>query len=149
MKVILRKDVRGVGQKDTIVELSDGYALNFLIPNGLAEQGTDKRIRELRAKEDASSRAKQATDSENEALARKLEGLNIVVGVKTNELGHLYQALSGDMIATAIRKQLGIDIPPNAVILNAPIRKVGESDTMIQIGSIRAKMRVSVIKAAE
>ena len=96
-----------------------------------------------------SSRAKQATDSENEALARKLEGLNIVVGVKTNELGHLYQALSGDMIATAIRKQLGIDIPPNAVILNAPIRKVGESDTMIQIGSIRAKMRVSVIKAAE
>src|SRR3990167_8435455 len=114
MKVILSKDVRGVGLKDTIVELSDGYALNFLIPNGLAKQGTD---------------------SENEALARKLEGLNIVVGVKTNELGHLYQALSGDMIATAIRKQLGIDIPPNAVILNAPIRKVGESDTMIQIGS--------------
>ncbi len=149
MKVILRRDVRGVGQKDTVVEASDGYALNFLIPNGLAEQATEIRLRELKARHDAESRVKLATDSENEGVARQLDGLEVLVGVKTNELGHLYKQLSGDLIAAAIREQMGIDIPPHAVMLNTPIRKVGESDAMVQLGTARAKLRVKVIKAAE
>lgn len=120
MKVILLKDVSGVGQHGSIKEVSDGYALNFLIPNGLAKQATAEAVAS-HSKQQAA--AQKAADEKNAATAAKLKelgGRQFSLKVKANETGHLFKGVGKGDIAKAIG--VGADLISDI----STIKNVGE-----------------------
>lgn len=128
MKVIFKKDVGGVGQRGTVKEVSDGYALNFLIPNGMAEQATPDVV--ARVQKQMAESAK-AADAKQAALATKLKALNgsrVTVKVKTNEKGHLFKGIHKKEIAEEISSHASVAISPDMLKhADTVIKEVGET----------------------
>ncbi len=148
MKVIMLKDVGGVGQRGAIKDVSDGYALNYLIPNGLAEQATPQKI-DAHAKRQVEAAASNAAREKHWAdAAKKIEGAVIDITVRANAQGHLYNQLSTELVRAEIKKVFGVDVPPDAVLLNAPVREVGEREIVIRMGTSSARVRMIVKSAA-
>lgn len=142
MKVIFKKDVGGVGQRGTVKDVSDGYALNFLIPQGLAEQATPDKVAAHQKHQKALEAESAAREKENEELAVRLNGAKFALQVRANERGHLYKALDPDSIINEIKKIFGATIPPNAVIINGSIKEIGEHHLTIKLGKSAAKVTV-------
>src|SRR3954462_1289371 len=111
MKVIMLKDVRGVGQRDTLKEVADGYALNFLIAQGLAEQATPEKLKQLEQRMKSRSAASAAEERSWAQLAEKVENAQIEIKVRANASGHLYEQLSPALVVEAIRSHLQTQIP--------------------------------------
>lgn len=145
MKVIFKKDVGGVGQRGSVKEVSDGYALNFLIPQGLAEQATADKVaahaKNQKALE-ADAAAKEAQWAEH---AARMNGSKFQVQAKANEKGHLYKQLGSAEIIAAIKTVFGVDVPPNALVLTTAIKAAGEHDVSIKLGKSQAKMTLIVV----
>ena len=146
MKVLFKKDVGGVGQRGTIKDVSDGYALNFLIPQGLAEQATDDKIAAYRNGQKAAEAESAALDKENAEMAARLNGAKFPITARTNEKGHLYKQLDTQTIITEIKKVFGADIPPSAILINGSIKSAGEHPVSIKLGAHTAIVLV-LIKA--
>ena len=102
MRVILLKDAGGVGKRDSIVEVSDGYALNFLIPRGLGEQATPNKIEELEKRRHRSEMNLSAQREKLAGLAETLKGKTLAIAAKANDKGHLYKSVTPEMIAKEI-----------------------------------------------
>jgi large subunit ribosomal protein L9 len=144
MKVLFKKDVGGVGQRGTIKDVSDGYALNFLIPQGLAEQATPEKVAAHQKNQKIVAAETAQRDKENEALAARLNGAKFAVHVRTNEHGHLYKQLGQDVIIAEIQKVFGATVPPSAVMINGSIREAGEHNLTIKFGKSESKLTVIV-----
>jgi large subunit ribosomal protein L9 len=145
MKVIFKKDVGGVGQRGTVKEVSDGYALNFLIPQGLAEQATADKV-------EAHAKSQKALEAENAAkekvwaeYAGRLNGSTFQVQARSNDKGHLYKQLNQADIIPEIKKVFGIDVPSTALMHTAPIKSSGEHEITIKLGKNTVKMTIKVI----
>ncbi len=144
MKVILLKDVKGVGRAHEAVETKDGYALNYLIPNKLAIAATPT------AKKEAESRRKQATDRavlDTALLAQNIAALadaRIVIKVKANEKGHLYDAVGEPEVRAAAKEQARIDLPENAIKLEKPIKELGTFDIPVASGETFGKFSILI-----
>jgi len=147
MKVIMLKDVGGVGRRGTAVDVSDGYALNSLIPKGFAVQATRDRLAQLEATQKRESASHAAREQQFAEQAKKIEGTTIVVGARANGQGTLFNQLPGEVVIEAIRKQYGISIPPDAIMLNAPIKQVGDTAAKIKLGESMASITISVVLA--
>ena len=125
MKVILLKDVKGVGRAHAEVEAADGYALNFLIPKKLAVAATPV------AKKEAETRRKQAEDRaavDTALLAQNIASLaeaRIVIKAKANEKGHLYDAVGEPEITRAVKEQARVELPEHALRLEKPLKELG------------------------
>jgi large subunit ribosomal protein L9 len=146
MKMLFLKDVGGVAQRGAIKEVSDGYALNFLIPNGLAVQATPDRLAAHEKAEAAKSRESEAKDKEWQEIAKKLHGVRFQLIVKANEQGHLYKQLSAETIVEEIRRIYKIDVPREAVVISGPIKSLGEYESTVKFGKHAAKITL-VVKA--
>lgn len=105
MKVVLKQDVKNLGKKDEMHEVSDGYARNFLLPRGLAVAADANALNEVKAKEDARRHKEDAERAGAEALAAKLEGITVVVHAKAGQGGRLFGAVTVKDIAEALAKQ--------------------------------------------
>lgn len=149
MRVIMLKDVKGVGQRDTIKEVSDGYALNFLIAQGLAQQATPQKIAEFEMRKKAQSAESAARESEAQALLKQLDGTAIEVKARANEGGNLYEQLSPSLINQALRAKCGMILPPEAIIINAPIKAIGDTRIMLKLGTKTASVTVHVVPAVK
>lgn len=126
MKVVFLKDVPGVGQKNEVKNVSDGHALNFLIPRKLAERGTPHATAKAeRAKSEHETKQRIQADLLAKNLAA-LEGVRIEVAERANEKGHLFSGIHRERIAEELKKQKGIDILPEFIVLTHPIKEVGE-----------------------
>jgi large subunit ribosomal protein L9 len=147
MQVILLRDVPGIGQKGNIKNVSDGHALNYLIPNRLAEMATADKIKAMEAqkKEDAAVLAKR--DAEWKALAKQIDGKRIEMKENASMQGHLYEKISGGHVASAIREQLKLTIPPDAVMPKMAIKEVGEWPVEIKLGTHKATLIVVVARS--
>lgn len=144
MQVILLQDVGGVGRRGTLKVVQDGYALNFLIPKRLAEQATPAKIAAHEAQKATAERAEAEREGEWASYAKRLEGVNVAVLARSNEQGHLYTQLKAEQIIACVRELLGIDVPPDAIAINMPIRSVGETTVEFVKGKHRAKFTVTV-----
>lgn len=144
MKVIFLKDVGGVGKRDSIKEVKDGYALNFLIPQGLAVQATPDKIAELekRNKQEEINTAVQG--AQWEALIKKLTGESIIVKARANEQGHLYKHISEEDVAEEIGRAFKARLPKGAIQITEPIKSVGSYEAQIKLGEHRAGIRIEV-----
>ena len=145
MKVILTADVKGVGKKQEIVNVSDGYARNFLFPRTLAMDATPGAAKELEKKQ----AAERARETERRLAAEKkaasLRGKVITVVAKCGAQGRLYGSVTGAEIAQALNEQHGVDVDKRKIDLSEPIRTVGETEVVVKLyPEISAKMTVRV-----
>jgi large subunit ribosomal protein L9 len=144
MKVILIKDVKGIGRAHESVETKDGHALNYLIPNKFAIAATPTAMKE------AETRRKQSTDRaalDTALLAQNIAALaeaRIVIKAKANEKGHLYDAVGKSEIHTAAKEQARIDLPEDAIKLEKPIKELGTFDIPVATGEVFGKFSVVI-----
>ena len=144
MKVILTKDVKGVGRAHAEVAAADGYALNYLIPKKLAVAATPA------AKQEAEMRRKQVGDRaalDTALLAQNIASLveaRIVIKVKANEKGHLYDAVGKPEISAAAKEQAHIDLPEDALTLEKPIKELGTFDIPVSAGETFGKFSITI-----
>jgi len=134
MKVILLKDVPKLGKAHDIKNVSGGYATNYLIPNGLAESATDKKIKDIEVKKEVALEEKEI---QNKLFAKNLASLksaSIKITTKANEKGHLFQGVHKNEIIQALKEQSGIDLLPEHIILEHTIKEVGEYEIHVQAG---------------
>ncbi|MFA6407981.1 MAG: 50S ribosomal protein L9 [Candidatus Paceibacterota bacterium] len=144
MKIILIKDVKGMGRAHTEVEVSDGYALNYLIPKKLAIAATAV------AKQEAETRRKQAVDSKEVDAALLTQNIaaladaHIVITAKANEKGHLYDAVGEPEIMKAAKEQAHIDLPSGVIKLEKPIKELGTFDIPVASAETFGKFSITI-----
>jgi len=146
MKIILLKDVGGVGKRKEVKDVSDGYAINFLIPRGLAHQATAENVAKLeREKRDDNVRVAREDDAWKTTI-ESLQAQPPTVSVRVNDRGHPYQHIAGNTIERAITETYKVTIPKGAVILDEPITDVGQHIVLIRLGTHEARIPI-VVKA--
>lgn len=134
MKVILQQDVRDHGKKGQLVEVSDGYARNFLIPRKLAVPATPENINNLKIQEAARQKKLEAEKAEARAIAEKLESLVVKVRAKAGSAGKLFGAVTSKEISEALQEQHGIIIEKNKIVLDEHIKTFGSYDVKCKLG---------------
>lgn len=146
MKIIFLKDVPKVGRKYETKNMADGYALNLLIPKGLAIAATPEAVKriELIKSRDAGERLVQ--DELMMKNMQELDGITVTVTEKANEKGHLFASVHKAEIIPAIEKQARLQIAPEFLILEKPIKEVGEHTLEVKIKDKSVKFTL-VIKA--
>ena len=145
MKVILLKDIGGVGKRDVIKEVADGYALNFLIPRGLAQEASEKNVRESENRKQESENAKREEDARFALLAKQLASEKITIRVRVNKQGHLYEHITAQKIASKINSKYGTDIGADSVMLKDPVQQAIIEKVEIKLGERRVISTVEVI----
>lgn len=145
MKVILLADVKGTGKKQEIVNVSDGYARNFLFPKKLAVEATPGAAKEIERKQAAERQREMERRAAAEKKAASLRGKVITVVAKCGAQGRLYGSVTGQEIADALRAQHGVEVDKRKIDLAEPIRAVGETEVVVKLyPEISAKMTVRV-----
>ena len=125
MKVILTQDVKGQGKKDQIIEVSDGYARNFLFPQKKAIPADSRAQNDLRGKAEAKQYKLEEERKAARATAERLNAAEVVLHAESGKDGRLYGAITSKDIATALEKQLGITVDKRRILLDAPIKAYG------------------------
>ena len=134
MKVILQQDVRGQGKKGQLVEVSDGYARNFLLPKKLAVLATAENVNTMKQQEKARKAQEAAEKAEAEALSKKLEGLMVKIPAKAGEGGRLFGAVTAKEISEALAAQYSLNIPKARLVLDEPIKACGGYQIKAKLG---------------
>lgn len=147
MKVILKKDVNGLGYQYDIVSVKPGYGRNYLLPRGLAETATPSaiKVRDEVVKQKAHKEEKLIKDA-NE-LAAALENVVLTFKMKTQEAGKTYGSVTAAMIAEAIKEKFSYDVDKNDVLLHGNIREIGETFVKVRVfKEVQPKVKVIVEK---
>ncbi len=144
MKVILLKDVPKVGQRYDIKDVSEGFALNMLIPRGLAEVASPKAIAKVEALKlnDLTQRKIQ-----DELLLKSLEKIKSIVlhiKEKKNEKGHLFAGITKERLAEEIKKQEKVEVLAESIKLSKPLKEAGEHKVLIEILGKKAEFKVVI-----
>jgi len=148
MKVILLKDVQGTGKKDQIVEVSDGFGRNYLLPRKIAVEATAEAIHSIESSKQAEKHRADVKRSEAERLSRELKGKVVVVTVRAGEGGRLYGAITGQEIADALRAQHGIELDKRKIELNEAVRTVGQTTVTLRLSpGVSTRMIMNVVAA--
>ncbi|MSU56039.1 MAG: 50S ribosomal protein L9 [Candidatus Taylorbacteria bacterium] len=133
MKVVLLKDIPGVGRRNEVKNVSDGYALNSLIPKKLAIAGTPATIAHAerqRSEEEAERKVQEDLLFKNFSSA---QGVVIELSGKANEKGNLFASIHTEAVVEALKKQKGIDMLPEFLQLDKPIKEVGEHKIPVKV----------------
>ena len=126
MKVILLKDVKSLGKKGDIVEVSNGYARNSLLPKKFAAEVNSDNLNDLKLqKQNDEKLAAEKLANANE-MAKKLEGITINTSLKIGDGGRSFGSIASKELAELLKKQQGIDIDKKKIVLKDPIKAVGE-----------------------
>ena len=145
MKVILNKDVKGTGKAGDVVNVSDGYARNMLIPRGMATEATAGNIRQLEKKKAIEAEKRAEDKAEAQEQAAKLEKALVTIRTKAGDGGRIFGSITSKDIADAIGSQLGIEVDKKKIQLDSPIKQTGETTVTIRLyHEVNASVRVSV-----
>lgn len=144
MKVILLQDVPKIGKKWEEKNVSDGFALNSLIPCGLAETATKQAGARAAAARAADETRRNATSAEVVKNIAKIKGARVEVSAKANEQGHLFAALHEKDIAEALSQKTSVNIPPEFLRLAHPIKTLGEHAVSVAAGDAKAEFALVV-----
>lgn len=135
MKVILLKDIKGLGRKFDEKEVSNGHALNFLIPNKLATPATGSNAGQIKSMKESAEAHKEAINKKQEENLSKLNGLEIIMKVEASEKNHLFASISKDKISEILKKEKDIDVDSNLLILSEPIKELGTFEIPLKSNS--------------
>ncbi len=144
MKVVLTADVKGQGKKNDIVNVSDGYARNYLIKNGLAVEATANMVNSIGIAKAADEHRKAVERAEAQELAKRISGMTVTVKIKVGETGKLFGSLNTQAVSDALEKE-GIDIDKKKIVLPDVIKSVGVYDVTVKpYAEISTKIKVKV-----
>ena len=133
MKVILLKDVKGQGKKGEIVNVSDGYARNYLFPRNLAQEATAQNLNSAQAKQEAAAHKKEMEKKNAQEMAKQLENKGVVIKAKCGSTGRLFGAITNAEIAEALNQQTGLELDKKKVVLANPIKELGEYTVTVKL----------------
>jgi large subunit ribosomal protein L9 len=134
MKVILQQDVKGQGKKGQLVDVSDGYARNFLLPKKLAVEATADNVNAMKQKESARLKKLEAEKAEAREIAKKLESCIVKIAAKAGGAGKLFGAVTSKEIADALSEQHGITIEKNKIVQEEHIKTFGSYEIKCKLG---------------
>ena len=148
MKVILTQDVKGKGKKGQMIEVSDGYARNFMLPKKLAIEPTADAVNTMRMNDKATAERIAREKAEALATSKKLRELTITVTAKGGGNGRLFGAVTTQEIAASLEKQAGIKLDKRKIVLNETIKNVGTYTATCKLGyEITAPLSVKIEEA--
>ena len=134
MKVILTQDVKSQGKKGQLVEVSDGYARNFLLPKKLAVIATAENLNTMKLQEKARKAQEAAEKPDAEATAKKLNDLTVKIPAKAGEGGRLFGAVTAKEVSEALAQQHGVNIAKTKLVLDEPIKACGGYQIKAKLG---------------
>ena len=148
MKVILMQDVKGKGKKGQMIEVSDGYARNFMLPKKLAIEATADAVNTMRMNDKAAAEKAARERAEALEISRKLRELTVTVTAKGGGNGRLFGAVTTQEIAAALEKQAGIKLDKRKIVLGETIKNVGTYTATCKLGyEITAPLSVKIEEA--
>lgn len=148
MKVILNADVKGKGKKGDIVNVSDGYARNFLFPKNLAKEATAQNLNAAKVAQDAAKHKKLVEKAEAVALAEKLSGKTVQLKAKCGEGNRLFGAVTAAEVAQALKESMGIEVDKKKIALSGGIKELGTYDVAVKVyAEVSATIKVEVVRA--
>jgi large subunit ribosomal protein L9 len=146
MEVILRKDVKGLGERGKMVKVRPGYGRNYLIPRGLAYMTTSDAAARVEAEVKKAEAEELAARQRLEELARSMESIEVEFEVK-HEGGKLFGSVTAGMIAEALTSKLGVDVSPRQVELEEAIKEIGPHEVSVHVhGENRVRCKVWVLE---
>ena len=134
MKVILLTDVKGKGKKGQMIEVSDGYARNYMLPRKLAQEATADAVNTMRMNDKATAERQARERAEAVAISKQLRELTLIVKAKGGGAGRLFGAVTTTEIADALKKNAGITIDKRKLVLDENIKNVGTYTVKAKLG---------------
>lgn len=145
MKVILLADVKGQGKKNDVIEVSDGYAKNFLLPRKLAKLADAQSLNDVKVKEAARLYRIETEKKEAMALAERLRALTVKIPAPSGADGRLYGSITSKDVAAHLQSEHGIEIDKRKLVLPEPIKAYGTYEVDVKLYSeVTGKIRVLV-----
>ena len=148
MKIILLEDVKALGKKGQIVEVSNGYARNFILPKKLGVEANSKNMNDLKLQKQHEAKVAQENLEAAKDLAAKLEAAKIELTMKTGEGGKTFGSVSSKEIAQAVKEQLGLEVDKKKIQIKEPIKSLGMHLVPVRIHpQVSAELKVHVGEA--
>ena len=145
MKVILTQDVRGQGKRGQMIEVSDGYARNFLLPRKLAQEATADNINTMRMNDKATQERQAKERAEALELRNRMKDMTVVVTAKGGGAGRLFGSVTNAEVSEALAKQAGVQLDKRKIVLDEPIKSVGVYTVKCKLGyEINAELKIEV-----
>lgn len=146
MKVILKKEVAGLGHAGEVKEVAPGYARNFLVLQGLAELATPDKVNQLKVQEDKKKKDFEKLHQKWEAIIADLPNIHPVFKRKASKLGRLFAGVGGDNIASELSARTKAKIDPAAIALDKPIKKLGEHTVKVAFSpELQGELHITIL----
>lgn len=147
MKVIFLEDVRGSGKKGDILNVSDGYARNFLFPKKLATEATAQNLNSIEKQKKAVVHKKEQEKQSALELRAKMKDIEVAVAVRAGEGGRLFGSVTNQEIADALKEQHGIDIDRRKIVLENAIKQTGPAQCEIKLfAEVSANLKLNIVE---
>lgn len=134
MKVILQQDVKGQGKKGQMVNVSDGYARNFLLPRKLAVEATAENVNTMKMQDKAKKAREAEEKAQAEILAEKLQSCPVKITAKAGQGGRLFGSITSKEISEELKKQYGLDVNKSKLVLAEPLKAFGSYEIKCKLG---------------
>ena len=145
MKVILLQDVKGQGKKGQLIDVSDGYARNFLLPRKLAQEATADNVNTMKMNDKAAQEKRQREREAALALSKVLKDMTLVVTAKGGGAGRLFGSVTNAEISDALARQHKIELDKRKIVVKDPIKNVGTYTVVCKLGyEVNADLRVEI-----
>ena len=146
MRVILKEDIKGVGKKDEIINASDGYVRNFLLPKKLAIIADAENLKKLEEKKESINHKKELEKQSAKNMAEQLKQIILTISVKTGENGKIFGSITSKEISEQLKEQHKMEIDKKKINLSEPIRVLGNFSVDIKLfEGVNAKLKINVI----
>ncbi len=147
MKVILKQDVKGLGKKEDMVNVNDGYARNFLFPRGVAAEASASNINVMNTKKEAEKTKKDRELAQAKELALMVKKTVVVIKSKSGENGKLFGSITNKDISDKLKSDFHIDIDKKKIILSEPIKSLGDTEVEVKLyPEVSTKMTVKIVQ---
>lgn len=146
MEVILNQDIDRIGKAGSIVKVKDGFARNFLIPNGLAVPATPVSLKRLEQEKQIKALHLEKVKKESEEIKAQLDKLSLTIPVLTHEEEKLYAGITASDLANTLKEE-GFNIDKNSILLDEPLKSLGIYEVPVKLHpQVLAKIKVWVVK---
>lgn len=146
MKVILLQDIKGVGKKDEIINASDGYARNFLLPRKMAVEADKNNLNKLNVKKENEKQRKQNELENAKEIAEKMKTITLKIKAKSGENGKIFGGITSKEIAENLKEQYNINVDKKKISIQETIKMLGNYFVEIKLHEgITAKLAISII----
>ena len=147
MKVILLQDIRGKGKKGQLIEVSDGYARNYMLPRKLAVEATADNVNTMRMTNKAMQEKRQREREEAVAVSQRLREITLTVRAKGGGAGRLFGSVTSQEIADALKAQEGIVLDKRKILLDEQIKTVGNYTVKVKLGyEVSGELKLTIVE---